>query len=571
MTTMPKRDLVDEIARRIRQSLGEEPADLVIRGARVLDLVTGSLTETDIAITGERIIGLHERYEGAQVIDATGLVAIPGFIDGHVHVESSLVTPFEFERSVVPRGTTTAVCDPHEAANVMGSDAIRYFLACAEGMAMDLRVQLSSCVPATAMETSGATLRVEDLLPFANHPKVIGLAELMNFPGVLGCDPDMIAKAAAFAHHIDGHAPLLTGCGLNAYLAAGVRNDHETSTLEEGREKLAKGMHLFLREGSVARDVTTLAPLLSVATSPFISFCTDDRSPLEVEENGHIDHAIRLAIAAGTPPLAAYRAATWSAARHFGLTDRGLIAPGQRADIVLVSDLAAAGVEQVILGGRTVGPATFDGRATVEPIGRGSVRRAPVRPSDFVVPARNRPVPVIDILPGRIVTGRIDAHLPERQGLVHADPRQRIAKIAVLERHGKNGNIGLGFVRGFGLEAGALASSVGHDSHNICVAGMSDADMAAAVNRLIDLGGGFVATRDGRTLAELPLPLMGLMSDRSGSEIIASLRDLRQALAAMGCPLDEPFIQLAFLPLPVIPSLKITDRGLFDVDRFVHL
>lgn len=559
---------IAELSRRISQALGEVPAERVLRGARVLDLVTGDLREGDIAICGDRIVGTLESYDGAEVIDADGLIAVPGFIDGHVHVESSLVTPFEFERVVVPRGTTTAICDPHEAANVMGVDAIRYFLACAEAMAMDLRVQLSSCVPATAMETAGASLSIDDLLPFAAHPKVVGLAELMNFPGVIARDPDVLAKAAAFQHHIDGHAPLLSGRPLNAYLAAGVRNDHETSNIEEGREKLAKGMHLLLREGSVARDVAALAPLMTLGASPYLSFCTDDRSPLEVAEHGHIDHAIRHAIARGADVLAAYRAATWSAARHFGLTDRGLIAPGQRADIVLVSDLVACRVEKVILAGRPVDPATFEGRATVPSIGRGSVKRDVVTTADFELPASSGSRPVIQIIPGKIITGRLDAVLPVRDGLAQADPEQDIAKIAVLERHGKNGNIGLGFVRGFGLAEGALASSVGHDSHNICVAGMSDADMAAAVNRLIALGGGFVAVRNGDVVAELALPLMGLMSDKPAHEVEAGLRHLRAALREMACPLDDPFIQLAFLPLPVIPSLKITDRGMFDVDRF---
>ncbi|MCL5775615.1 adenine deaminase [Limibaculum sp. FT325] len=557
-----------QLSRRIAQALGETPADRVIRGGRMLDLVTGDLRAGDIAIAGERIVGTVEDYDGAEVIDARGLIAVPGFIDGHVHLESSLVTPFEFERVVVPRGTTTAICDPHEAANVMGTAALRYFLDCAEAMAMDLRVQLSSCVPATAMETSGAELGVDDLLPFASHPKVIGLAELMNFPGVLARDPGVLAKAAAFQHHIDGHAPLLSGRALNAYLAAGVRNDHETSRIEEGREKLAKGMHILLREGSVARDVAALAPLMTLGASPYLSFCTDDRSPLEVAEHGHIDHAIRHAIAHGAERLAAYRAATWSAARHFGLTDRGLIAPGQRADIVLLSELDACRVERVILGGRPVDEATFGGRAMVAPIGRGSMKRGPVAAADFAVPATPGPRPVIEIIPGKIITGRLDATLPGRGGLAEADPAQGIAKIAVIERHGKTGNIGRGFVRGFGLAEGALASSVGHDSHNICVAGMSDADMAAAVNRLIALGGGFVAAREGEIVAELALPLMGLISDRPAAEVEAGLRRLRDALRAMGCPLDDPFIQLAFLPLPVIPSLKITDLGLFDVDRF---
>lgn len=342
-----------ELALRIAQGRGDEPADLVIKGAKLLDLIGGGLVETDIAICGDTVVGTYGAYEGKSVIDAAGLIAVPGFIDTHLHIESSLVTPLEFERCVLPHGVTTAICDPHEIANVLGAEAFRYFLACAEAMRMDLRVNLSSCVPATHLETAGARLEAADLVPFMNHPKVIGLAEFMNFPGVIHRDPACLAKLEAFsARHIDGHAPLLRGMDLNAYLAAGIRTDHETTTAEEAREKLAKGMSILIREGSVSKDLHQLIPLITRDASPFLAFCTDDRNPLDIGEEGHLDYMIRTAIAHGADILATYRVASHSAARNFALFDRGFIGPGKRADIVLVEDLAACSVKQVVAGGR---------------------------------------------------------------------------------------------------------------------------------------------------------------------------------------------------------------------------
>lgn len=560
------------LERRIDQALGRGPADLVVKNARILDLVTGALAPpADVAICGETIVGTHDGYDGAEAIDARGRVAVPGFIDSHVHCESTLVTPGEFDRCVLPRGTTTAVCDPHEICNVLGEAGLRYFLDAALGTAMDLRVQLSSCVPATALETSGARLSAADLVRHRDHPQVIGLAEFMNVPGVLAKDPDCLDKLAAFQDgHIDGHAPLLSGRALNAYLACGVRNCHESTTLAEGREKLAKGMQVLMREGSASKDLEALAPLLDPFASPFLGFCTDDRNPLDIHEEGHLDHLVRRAIALGAPPAAAYRAASWSAARHFGLADRGLIAPGRLADILLLDDLESCAVALVIRRGRPVTDETFHARrAPPAPPGGNTLRlAAPVAPDLFAAPAAGPSTPVIGVIPGKIITERLQADLPWRDGLRHADPARDLLKICVLERHGRNGNVGRGFVRGFGLAGGALASSVGHDSHNICVVGAGDADMAVAVNRLITLGGGFVAARDGRVLAELPLPLAGLMSLDPFEAVRGRLEVLRDAVRAMGCPLAEPFLQLAFLPLPVIPHLKITDRGLVDVDRF---
>lgn len=553
----------------IDQAIGRTQADLVIKGASILNLITGEIAVSDIAITGNRIIGTYESYQGVREIDGRGLFAVPGFIDTHVHCESTLVAPGEFDRIVLPRGTTTAICDPHEICNVLGAQGLEYFTQSAEALAMDLRVQLSSCVPATGLETSGAELRAGDLLPFLSHPKVLGLAEFMNFPGVLHKDPVVMEKLYAFAGgHIDGHAPKLSGRELNAYLSCGIRNCHETTSLPEAWEKLRKGVHLLIREGTVTRDVTTLSPALTPETSLNCSFCTDDRNPLDIFTEGHLDYSVRKAIASGVAPLHAYRAVSYAAARGFGLRDRGLIAPGQRADIVLLEDLEACAVKRVIAGGRLVEEIDFAARGLPGFVGLDSMKLEKVSPEDFRTPGTGPTTAVIGILRDKIVTEHLTMTLPYRNGERLPDLANDVLKIAVLARHGKNRNIGRGFVKGFGLKNGALASSVGHDSHNVCVAGTDDAQMALAVNRLVELGGGFVAVADGRVVGELPLKMAGLMSVKSAEAVRAELTALRAATRAMGCDLAEPFLHLAFLPLPVIPHLKITDKGMVDVDRF---
>jgi adenine deaminase len=557
------------IARAIRQGRGAEPADIVVKDVGLLDIVSGGVTVTDIAICGDRIVGTYEEYSGAREIDGRGLFAVPGFIDTHLHVESSLVTPQEFDRCVLPHGVTTAICDPHEIANVLGGVGIRYFLDSAETTIMDLRVQLSSCVPATQFETSGATLLAADLLPFRDHPKVIGLAEFMNFPGVLHADPDVLDKLIAFQEgHIDGHAPLVRGYDLNGYLAARIVTDHETTIADDAREKLKKGMQVLIREGSVAKDLHALAEVLDGDSSSFCCLCTDDRNPLDIAEEGHLDFMIRTLVALGRPLHHVYRAASWSAAKAFGLRDRGFIAPGRRADIVLLDDLATCSVNTVISAGRVVNEELFAARRRIAPVGLDSVKAPAVTADDFRVTGGPAEVAVIGVVAGRIVTDRVVRRVPATNAERRADPANDIAKVAVVERHGKNGNIGRGFVTGFGLKKGAIASSVGHDSHNICVVGVDDADMAAAVNRLREIRGGFVAVSEGAVRAELALPVAGLMSREPFENIRAPLTALRAAARDLGCTLPEPFLQIAFLPLPVIPHLKITDLGLFDVDRF---
>jgi len=554
----------------IAQGRGEEPADLILRGGRVFDLITGDLVETDVAICGDTIVGVFEAgYEGRRVIDVAGAVLVPGFIDTHLHIESSLVTPFEFDRCVTPRGVTTAICDPHEIANVCGLAGIDYFLRASDLTVMDIRVQLSSCVPSTHMETTGATLTAADLAALRDHPRVIGLAEFMNYPGVLNRDPGCLEKLEAFRdRHIDGHAPLLSGRDLNAYIAAGIRTEHEATTAAEAMEKLRKGMRVLIREGSVSKDLQALAPIITERHSPYICFCTDDRNPLDIAELGHLDHMIRTAIALGADPLAIYRAASLSAAEAFGLKDRGLIAPGKRADIVVLDSLESCRARMVLAGGVVADAAAFAARQRIEPVGRHSVKAPRVEARQFRCAGNRAETPVIGILPGKIITEHLVEVIAPESGDKRPDPARDLMRIAVIERHGRNGNLATGFVRGFGMQAGAIAATVCHDHHNIVAVGADYDDMALAVNRLSGIEGGFVVAGQGRILAELALPVAGLMSLEPFEVVERQLHALREAARSLGVTLEEPFLQLAFLALPVIPHLKITDHGMVDVDRF---
>jgi adenine deaminase len=402
------------LPRMIAQGAGREAADLVIKNVHLLDLVTGALDLTDIAICEDRIVGTYGAYRGLREIDGRGKVAVPGFIDTHFHCESSLLTPENYDRSVTPHGITTSIWDPHEIANVLGTEALHYALDCASTTLMDIRVMLSSCVPSSSVETAGATLEIADLLPFRGHPKALGLAEFMNFPGVINADAGPIAKLEAFQDgHIDGHAPLLSGLALNAYLAARIRTDHECTSAPEALEKLKKGMAVLIREGSVTKDLNALAPLISADTSPFLAFCTDDRNPIEVHEEGHLDYSIRTAIALGAPIHHAYRVASLSAARIFGLRDRGFIGPGWRADIVLLDDLAGCRVNSVLVGGRPINEAAFAARRTVVPVGLASMKARRVSAEDFrILSNHGSSTPVIGVAPRRVITDHLTRDLP---------------------------------------------------------------------------------------------------------------------------------------------------------------
>lgn len=554
---------------RIAQGRGDAPADLVLRGGVVFDLITGAMIAGDVAICGDTIVGTGADYDGRRVIEVSGLTLVPGFIDTHLHVESSLVTPLEFDRCVTPRGITTAICDPHEIANVIGLDGIRYFQNAATRCLMDIRVQLSSCVPSTDMETAGARIDAGDLQQVMHHPTGIGLAEFMNFPGVLFKDPVVMEKLALFrGQHIDGHCPQLLGNDLNAYIATGIRTEHEATTADEALEKLRKGMRVLIREGSVSKDLHALAPIITERNSPYICLCTDDRNPLDIAEYGHLDYMIRTAIELGAPPLAVYRAASISAAEAFGLKDRGLLAPGKRADIVAITDLEKCDPQMVLCAGVQVTEAAFAARDLIDPVGRHSVTAPSVTADNFRTAGNREDTDVIGIIEGKIITEHLHEVIPIVDGDKLPDPTRDLIKIAVIERHGKNGNIATGFVRGFGLQHGAIAGTVCHDHHNIAVVGADYDDMALAANRLSQIEGGFVVVRDGRVLAELALPVAGLMSLDPYERVRDQLVDLRAAAQSLGVTLEEPFLQLAFLALPVIPALKITDRGLVDVNKF---
>lgn len=558
-----------DLETRIAQGRGDAPADLVLRGGRVFDVVTGGFVEGDVAVAGDTIVGIGAAYEGREVIDVSGVTLVPGFIDTHLHIESSLVTPHEFDRCVTSRGITTAICDPHEIANVIGLEGIRWFQEASRHTLMDLRVQLSSCVPSTHMETAGASIDAEDLRAVMGHPSGIGLAEFMNYPGVIHRDPGCLAKLALFAGgHIDGHCPQLSGRDLNAYIAAGIRTEHEATTAEEAREKLQKGMRVLIREGSVSKDLDALAPVLTDVTSAYMCLCTDDRNPLDIAEHGHLDYMIRTLIARGASPLAAYRAASLAGAEAFGLKDRGQIAPGKRADIVAVDSLEGCHAQLVLCAGRVADAAAFAARQAMPPVGRHSVRAPHLKPEDFRARANRVATDVIGIVEGRIITEHLHEDIAIEGGDKRPDPARDLMRIAVVERHGRNGNIATGFVRGFGLKAGAIASTVCHDHHNIAVVGADYADMALAANRLTEIEGGFVVARGGKVLAELALPVAGLISLDPFEIVRDRLIALRAAARSLGVTLEEPFLQLAFLALPVIPALKITDRGMVDVTRF---
>lgn len=550
---------------------GDRPAPLVLRNARWLDVFNLQWQSGDVAICGDRIAGLGS-YQGETVVDLEGQALVPGFIDGHMHLESSMVTPLEFARAVVPRGTVAAVTDPHEIANVLGRPGIDYLLSASEGLPLDMWVMRSSCVPATHLENAGARLGADDLAAL-QHPRVLGLAEMMNFPGLIGGDPECLEKVlASGGEPVDGHAPRLSGSQLCAYAAAGVGSDHECTTVEEAREKLALGFHLMLREGSVTRDIEALLPAVTATNAHRCFFVTDDREPIDLLREGHIDFCIRKAISLGCPPERAYAMASYHAALYFGLARTGAVAPGYSANLVVLSDVERVNVTRVMKSGRWV---AADGvllpdvaPAASVPAPPPSMRLPPLSAEQLRIPSPSLPVHVIDLIPHQIVTGRSQALLPVVDGTLQPDLQQDVLKLAVIERHRATGNIGLGFVRGFGLRSGALASSVAHDSHNVVVVGCSDDDMLAAVREVERSQGGWVVVDGGKVLARLDLPIAGLLSPDTLERVAEANNQLLEAARQLGGTAPNPFMSLSFLALPVIPSLKLTDLGLVDVDRF---
>jgi adenine deaminase len=481
----------------------------------------------------------------------------------------------EYAHTVVPHGTTAVIIDPHEIANVLGLDGIRYMLESSKGNPLSVYIMVPSCVPATNLETAGATLTADDIEPLLRNKWVVGLGEIMNYPGVLFRDHQVLAKIrTAEGKRIDGHAPALSGRDLAAYAAAGVGSDHECTTLGEAREKLRVGMHIMIREGTAARNLRDLLPLITPSNARRCMFVTDDRHPADLIETGHIDHIIRTAISGGLDPITAIQAATLNPAEYFGLSDKGAIAPGRRADLVVFDSFQDFNIEKVFRGGELVaenGSMLPRDAGSSRPVLRSSMNVAPLCSEDFRIRSETGRVRVIDIVPGQVVTRELLEKPTVEDGFVVADVEQDILKLAVVERHLASGNVGLGLVRGFGLRRGAIASSVAHDSHNIIVVGTNDGDMLAAVEEVVRMRGGLAAVTDGISTATLPLPIAGIMSDRSTEEVNQAMKDLLQATTSMGSSLRDPFMAISFLALPVIPQLKLTDKGLVNVTQFKHV
>jgi adenine deaminase len=554
----------------LRVARGEVPADLVLTGGMVANVYTGEWQETDVALWDGVIAGLGD-YAGPR-LPVTGRYILPGLIDGHLHLESSMLTPRELARALLPLGTTTVVADPHEIANVWGTQGLDYLLSGSAGLPVDFFFMLPSCVPATPLETSGACLKARDLEPYLCHPRVLGLAEVMDFPGLVSGAPGLLAKIALFPEGpLDGHAPLLSGEALNAYRLAGIGSDHECTTLAEAQEKLRLGFYLMVREGSLAKNLSDLLPAVTLASLRRTMLVTDDSHPEDLVRTGHLNHLLRQAVSLGLDPLAAVTMATLNPAEYFRLRDRGAVAPGLVADLVVVEDLKEFHIDKVLKNGNLV---VDQGKLVAEP-------EAPPIPAlissmdvkglfleIFSPPATGNLAKVIGLVPGQLLTEKRLLAAPVREGRLATDPAKDILKLAVVERHHGTGNLGLGLVQGFGLRQGALAASVAHDSHNIVVVGVSEADMLQAVHHLVDLGGGMAVVAGGRVVADLALPIAGLISPEPLEQVAAAYGALQAAYQGLGGSLRDPFMALSFLALPVIPALKLTDLGLVDVDRF---
>ena len=549
----------------IAAAAGREPADLVLKNATFVNVFSNELSNMDIAVTEGLIVGMGS-YHGREEVDCTGRIVLPGFLDAHIHLESSLVSPTEFVKAVLPHGTTTVVTDPHEIANVMGTDGIEYMLQATENLPVDVRFMLPSCVPATPLDESGAILDYRAIDSFYDHPRVQGLAEMMNFVGAINGDEQTVEKiVAAQAHHkkIDGHAPDLQGNDLNAYIAVGVYSDHECHDLKDALAKLERGQYIMIREGTAARNLDALMPLLSSQYADRCMFCTDDKHPNDLLEKGHIDYIIKRAISLGADPITAVKVACHNAARYFLLNNRGGISPGYLADFVIIDNFRSFNIEQVYKKGVLMvdhGQVRDFPAPEIEPylVGRAhkTFHVASLTAEDF---AEKRPRGIIGMVDGEITT--VDAGYSDR-----IDVDYDVLKIAVVERHKNTHHIGIGYIQGYGLKSGAVATSISHDSHNIIVVGTNEANMAAAVNRVVELNGGIVVWDQGRPAAEVPLAIAGIMSDEPLVTVNEKLEQAKDVAHSLGVnPGIDPFMTLSFMALPVIPSLRITTRGVFDV------
>ncbi|TYB84178.1 MAG: adenine deaminase [Kosmotoga sp.] len=560
---------------------GEVPADIILKNCRIVNVFSGEVERNNIALFRKRIAGIGDYEKGKKTIDVGGAYVVPGLIDGHLHIESSMISPVEFARIVLPKGTTTAIADPHEIANVLGLDGVDYMLKTTEGIPLNLYIMLPSAVPESSMVTSGASISVMDMIGFVEkHPRVLGLGEVMNYPGVLNGDEATIAKIELIRHKykkIDGHIPGITGKDLNAYITAFIRSDHECTTVEEAKEKLSRGMQILIREGSVARNLLPLLPLVNEKTYPFISFCTDDKHPNDILNEGHIDYMIRRSIEWGIDPITAIRAATINTARHYNLRSMGAVSPGYKADLLIVNDLNKFDVSMVMKDSQIVakdGELAKDIGDKIKSSANVRVFRCPhFESSDFVVKSKDKPIRVIELQGEQVFTYQKIEEPAVNKGEITSDLDRDILKLAAICRYSKRKQYTVGFVGGTGLKKGAVATSVGHDAHNLSVMGVNDEDMATAANRVIDLKGGLVIAESGKIINELPLPIAGLMSEYSGKKVAKKLGELKDILKNYGCILPDLFMALSFVQLSVIPELKITTNGLVNVNegKFVSL
>jgi adenine deaminase len=556
----------------IRAARGEGRVDLLLRNAQLVNVISGEIYQTDIAINGGYVVGLGTGYSGREEEDLNGLYVSPGFIDSHVHIESAMVTVPRFARAVVAHGTTSVICDPHEIANVLGLPGLRFMIESSKGVPLNVFFMLPSCVPATKLETSGASLSAEDLSPFIDHPQVLGLAEMMNYPGVINTDPDVMAKLLLGARkRLDGHAPGLTGVALCAYASSGIASDHECTTIPEALEKLRVGLYIMLREGTAAKNLSDLLPLITAENERRCLLVTDDRHPNDILEEGHIDFLIRKAITRGLSPIIALRMATINAAEYFHIERSGAVAPGYQADLVVFDSLKDIRARRVYKDGRLT---AVDGEVIIPEqehetgITGNSINIGSLNPLDFQILARGRRARVIGLGRNQLYTEQTTEEPAIKDDRVVADTERDLIKITVVERYKASGRRGLGLVHGFGLKRGALAASIGHDSHNVISIGTDDESICNAVGKVADMRGGIAIADGERIEAALELPIAGLMSDRPIKEVSDGMNELKRASHRLGCAVEDPFMTMSFLALPVIPKLKITDRGLVDVSRF---
>ena len=563
---------MNSLRERIAVARGEKKADIVLKNAQLINVFSGEIYPADVAIHKDRVAGIGD-YSGEQEIDLNGRYIAPGFIDAHLHIESTLLTPGELARTVLPHGTTAIIADPHEIANVLGKMGIKYLLDISKGLPLDIYFTVPSCVPTSDLETSGAELDAEDIVSLLKNERVIRLGEMMSYPGVLSGKKEVLEKIEAACQAgvgIEGHAPGLTGKDLNAYIAAGMSSDHETIALEEAREKMKAGMQILVREGSSAKNLEAILPLINPSNSRFFSFCTDDIYPKDLVK-GHINKIIKKAVSLKLDPAIAVQMATINTARYYNLRGYGAVAPGYFADVNVVSNLEDFDVEMVFKRGKIVFQRKrllFEVKAKKNKEVRETIHIKPFEPEALEIKAKADYAKAIELVPGQILTKSIVVPVKKKGEDIVSDPDSDVLKLTVVERHKASGNIGLGLVKGFGLKKGALATSVAHDSHNIICVGVDEEDMISAVRRVARLEGGMVAVRGGLVLAELPLPIAGLISDEPLKDVLEKLKRLENVFEELGCGIEHPFGILSFLALPVIPELRLTDKGLVDVAKF---